>query len=108
MKNIGKLYAYDFFPMLTKLYWLPFKKTFKALASLESCQLSRDLFLSGVDEKVQFSRFLEHILEFSIFFHEIYMVERSYQVLALDIKSLLLSAPVSLETRLKVPILDIF
>ena len=51
MKNIGKLYAYDFFPMLLKFYWLSFKTDFKALALLGSCsslrELSRDLFLTG-------------------------------------------------------------
>jgi len=36
------------------------------------------------------------------------MVARSHQVLAADIKSLLISALGSLETRLKVPILAIF
>ena len=36
------------------------------------------------------------------------MVERSYQVLAADIKSLLIDALVRLETRLKVPVLAIF
>ena len=63
----------------------------------------------GVNENLRFSRFLEHISrEFSIFFHEIFLVARSHQVLAADIKSLFLSPLVSLETRLKVPILEIF
>ena len=42
--------------------------------------------------------------ERSIFFHEIYMVASYYQVLAADIKSLLISALTSLETRVQVPI----
>ena len=51
---------------------------------------------------------IRYLKEFSIFFHEILMVARSYRVLAVDIKSLLISALGSLETRLKVPILAIF
>ena len=50
----------------------------------------------------------QNISEFSIFFHEIYTVAKSYQVLVADIKSLLISALVSLEARLKVPIFAIF
>ena len=42
------------------------------------------------------------------FIYEIYMVVWSYRVFAEDIKSLLKSALISLETRLKVPILAIF
>ena len=49
-----------------------------------------------------------YLREFLIFFHEIYMVASSYQRLAANIKRLLISALVSLETRLKVLILDIF
>ena len=43
-----------------------------------------------------------------LFFHEIYMVARSYQALAAEIKSLLIESLVTLGTRLKVPILAIF
>ena len=55
-----------------------------------------------------FEVFRAYLREFSIFFHEIFMVERSDRVLAADIKSLLISFLVSLETMLKVPILAIF
>ena len=55
-----------------------------------------------------FEVFRAYLREFFIFFHEIFMVARSHQVLAADIKSLFISALVSLETRLKVPILAIF
>ena len=55
-----------------------------------------------------FEVFRAYLREFLIFFHEIFMVARSHQVLAADIKSLFISALVSLETRLKVPILAIF
>ena len=57
----------------------------------------------------QFFRvFRAYLREFSIFFHEIHIVARSYQALAADIKSLLIKALVSLETRLKVSILANF
>ena len=55
-----------------------------------------------------FEVFRAYLREFSIFFHEIFMVARSHRVLAADIKSLLISALGSLETRLGVPILAIF
>ena len=55
-----------------------------------------------------FEVFRSYIREFSIFFHEIFMVARSHRVPAADIKSLLISALGSLATRLKVPILAIF
>ena len=57
----------------------------------------------GVNKNFQFSEvFRAYLREFSIFFHEIYMIARSYQALTADIKSLLINALVSLETRLKV------
>ena len=46
--------------------------------------------------------------EFFIFPHEILLVEKSYKVLALNIKSLIISAVDTLDMRLKVPILAIF
>ena len=46
-------------------------------------------------------------MEFSIVLYEIYMVARSYRVRVADIKSLLVSALVSLETRFKVLMLVI-
>ena len=72
-------------------------------------QLSRDLFSTGGKRKFAiFEVFRAYVSEFSIFFHKIYIVARFYQVPAVNIKSLLISALVSLETRLKVPILAIF
>ena len=71
--------------------------------------LSRDFFSTGGKQKFAiFEVFRAYLREFSIFFHEIYMVARSYQALAADIKSLLISALVSLETRLKSPNLGHF
>ena len=62
----------------------------------------------GVKENCQFSRFLEHISEFSKFSREIYLLSRSYRALAENIKNLLISALVSVETRLKFPTFAIF
>ena len=70
---------------------------------------SGDLFSTGVKRKFAiFEVFRAYLRDFSIFFHEINIIARSFRVLAADIKSLLVSALVSLETRLKVPILAIF
>ena len=60
----------------------------------------------GVNEICNFRGFWSK--EFSIFFHEICMVARSYHVIVADIAdigSLLIGAIVGLETRPKVPIL---
>ena len=62
----------------------------------------------GQTKFCDFKVFRGHLKEFSIFFHEIYMIARSYQVLAADIKTLNISPLVSLETRLRVPILAVF
>ena len=96
VKNVGKLYAYDFSAMLSKFYWPTFKRIVKALASLVSFHVTYSR--QGVNENLQFLRFLEHTSESFQYF----LVQSS------DIKSLLISALVSLVTRLKVPILAIF
>ena len=76
------------------------------LAALGSCHVTSSR--QGVIENFQFSRFLEHISEFSKFFREIYMLARSYRALAENINNLLISALVSVEARIKVPIFAIF
>ena len=102
VKIIGILYAYDFLTFLLKVYYLTFKTSGPR-------ELSRDLFSTGGKWKfVIFEVFRAYLREFLIFFHEIFMVARSHQLLAADIKSLFISALVSLETRLKVPTLAIF
>ena len=62
----------------------------------------------GKQKLAIFEVFGAYLKELSIFFHEIFIVTRSYQVLAADIKSLLISATVNLETRFRVQILPIF
>ena len=56
-----------------------------------------------------FSRFLEYISASSwYFFMKSFLVVRSYRVLVINIKILIMGALGTLETRLKVPILAIF
>ena len=101
VKNIAKFYVYDFLAVLLKLYWLTF---------ISSCprELSRDLFSIGGKRKFSICEvFRAYFRDFSIFFHEIFMVAGSHRVLASDIKRLLVNALLSIETRLKVPILVI-
>ena len=57
--------------------------------------------------KIYYVEVFRHISE-SIQFHEIFIVARSYRVLAADIRSLLISALGSLETRLMLAIFDDF
>ena len=104
VKNIGILYTYDFQTFLLKFYCL---KDFHRSSGPR--KLSRDFLSTGGKRNFAiFEVFKAYLSEFSIYFHEICMVAKSYQVLAVYIKSLLLSALVSLERRLKVPILAIF
>ena len=105
VKKISKLYAYDSLTLYIKLHWLTFENIQGSGGPIE---LSGDLFLTRSKRKLVFVFFRVYFREFSIFFHEIFIVARSYRVLAADIKSLLISALVSLETRLKVPILALF
>ena len=90
-----------FLVVLLKFYWLNFSS---------SCpgELPRDLFSTGGKRKYAiFQVFRAYFRVTSIVSHEIFMVARSHRVLAADIKSLLISALLSLETRLEVPILAI-
>ena len=100
MKNIGKLYAYDLFAYVTKTLLANFLKRFQGSSFFP--RLSRDLFSTGGKQKFANKVIRAYLTEFSIFFHKIFMVARSRGVLAADIKSLLVSALVNLETRLKV------
>ena len=65
--------------------------------------------MTGVKRKFAiFEAFGAYLRESLIFFDKIFMVARTHQVLAVDIKNFLVSALVSLETWLKVPIMAIF
>ena len=55
-----------------------------------------------------FEVFGAYLSEFLIFLPENFLVARSYQVLVINIKSLIMGALVILKTRLKVPILAVF
>ena len=89
---------------VTRILLAYFKKKFQS----SSCprELLRDIFSTGGKQKFAiFKAFRAYLKEFLIFFHEIFIVARYYQVLVADINSLLISALVSLEERLKVSIL---
>ena len=76
-----------------------------------SCPRELSCYLLLTGGKWQFSIFevfRSYLSEFSIFFHEICIVASSYRLLAASIKILLISALISLETRLKVQIFAIF
>ena len=92
VKNIGS--------HVTEILLAKFLKKFQG----SSCprELSSDLS-SAVDIRnfAIFEDFRAYLREFLIFVHEIFTIARSYQVLAADIKSLLESAQVSLEKRLR-------
>ena len=63
----------------------------------------------GSRELVVFDVFRPYLKDFSLFFHEIFIDSKILiPVLAAEIKSLIVSVLVTLETRLKVPILPIF
>ena len=93
-----------FFVYVTKILLANFQKKSKALAAIGSCHVTS----SRQGAFAIFEVLRAYLKEFSIFFREICMIARSYQALAADIKSLVISILVSLETRLKVLILAIF
>ena len=93
--------------MSIKFYWLTSKKDFQDFSGPR--ELSRDLLSTGGKRIFAiFKVFRACLREFSIFFREIYKVARSYQTFATDIKSLLITALVSMETMLKILIFAIF
>ena len=76
MENIGEFYAYDVLTILLKFYWLTFEKNLKALTALGSCHVSSSR--QGVNKTAIFEVFRAYLREFSISFHEIFMVIRSF------------------------------
>ena len=105
LKKISKLYAYDSLTLYIKLHWLTFENIQGSGGPIE---LSGDLFLTRSKRKLVFV-FLEYISgSFQYFFMKSFMAARFYRVLAADIKSLIISAIVILQTRQKVLILAIF
>ena len=94
-----------FFDLGTKILLANLKKINGSSGPRE---LSRDLLSTGGERKLSVFEVLEHISEFSKFSREIYLLSRSYRALAENIKNLLISALVSVETRLKFPTFAIF
>ena len=96
-----------FFTSVTKIFWETFKTTFETLSVLGGCHVT---IIGGVVyKKSLISRFLKNIsANFWYFIVKYFLVARSYCVLVMNIKILIKGALVSLETRLKVPILAFF
>ena len=71
--------------------------------------LSRDHYWRGGIELIhEFLNFGVYLNEFLIFLHEIFLVVRSYRVLDINIKFLIMGALFTLKTRLKDPFLPFF
>ena len=98
-KKIGKFNAYKLLTLWLKSY-SPISKNIIRLCRLQGAATWPPLD-RGKRKFAIFEVFRAYLGDFSIFFHETYMIARSYQVLAADIKSLLISALVSLEASLK-------
>ena len=89
-----------FLDLVTKTFLTNIWKKFHCSSSPR--ELSRDLLLTGGKRKFAiFKVFRAYLKELLIFFHEIFMIARSYRV----IKNLLINAIV--ETRLKVQLANI-
>ena len=76
---------------------------------ISSGGLSRDHYWrGGIQEIHDFRSFWEYFGDFWYFFVKYLLVARAYLVVVTNIKILIMGALVALETRLKVPILDVF
>ena len=107
VKKNSKCNLDDFLLVLPKSYWTTFKTIFEALSARGPVTWPS---LEGwYTRNPWFSRFLEYIsASFWYFFMKSFLVVRSYRVLVINIKILIMGALATLETRLKVPILAIF
>ena len=104
----GKCNQDNFSQVLLKSSWTTFKSIFETLSALGVCHVT---ITEGVVYKKSmiFKFFLEYIsASFWYFFMKSFLVVRSYRVLVINIKILIMGALGTLEARLKVPILAIF
>ena len=85
-------------------FWIDFWKL------ISSGGLSGDHYLRGCTQEIHDFQGLLSIISVSFwhFFMKLFLIVRSYQVLVIEINILIMSALVTLETRLKVPIMAIF
>ena len=96
-----------FLQVLSKSYWTAFTTIFETLSALEVSHVT----ISGgtvYKRSMIFEVFGAYLSELLIFLHEIFFVAISCRVLVINIKSLIVGALVTLETRIKVPILAFF
>ena len=96
-----------FLQVSPKSSWSTFKTIFKTLSALGACHVT---IIGGkvYKKSMIFEVFWECLGEFLIFVREIFLVARSYLVCCDNIKSLIKGAPVTLEMRIKFPILAVF
>ena len=97
----------DFLLVLPKSSRTTFKTNFETLSALGDCHVT---IIGGVlNKKSMIFRFLEYMsATFWYFFMKTFLVLRSYRVLVINIKILIMSPLVTLKTRLKVLILAVF
>ena len=103
----GKCNQFEFLQVMSKSSWTAFKTIFETSPSLEP--FTWPLLEGRYTRNPWFFRLLGNIAaSFFIFVREIFLVARSYRVHVITIKSLIIGALVTLEMRLKVPILAVF
>ena len=95
-----------------KFYHNPLRNLLKQFSKLyQLWGLSRDHYWRGGIQEIIFEVLGEYLSKFLLFLREIFLVARSYRVLVINIKTLIMSDLFTLETKLKVPtfgILGIF
>ena len=87
--------------------WTTFKTIFETVLALGTCHVT---IIEGVVYKKSmiFEFSCEYLSEYVTFLCKIFLVARSYLVVVINIKTLTMGALVTLETRLKLPILAVF
>ena len=86
--------------LLLEFYWLTFTKHYIALEALRKCHTTS--FRQGVRKIWRFYKVSgAHLRGFSIILHDFFFIVRTYIVLAVHIKRLIIGALVTHETKLK-------
>ena len=87
----GQMQSIWFFQVLSKFFWTIFKTIFEILSALGLCLVT--IIGGWYTRNPRFLRFLEHnSASFSHFVMKYFLVERSYWIFAIDIKSLNMGA----------------
>ena len=80
---------------------------FETLSAQGACLVA--VTRRGEKHEINDSRgFMRNLCKFLIFLHEIFLIARSYRVIVTTTKSLIIGALVTMERRLKFPILSVF